>query len=298
MFYHPLMGAIRASVIMFLFRVRDQRWHIRWALHVVFWINIGYLVSTTIVNIVQCDPIRYAYMRPQMDHKDASGNLIKGGTCINSLAFIMSSCGLSIFMDLIIMPIPTAMVWNLQMKRRTKLAVVAVMSMGWFATAASVSRLIIYHVRFAPYTDRTHNIGLVTSITEPSIGIIAACAPALRRLFTFFVPRYFSDEGSYDTHGYTQTNDATYGNTRPRPSHSFDAGKVVKIDMDVDGIPGRDEEDVYDMANLKGKVSREEMHMQRTHSVKTGVSESASHPCTRPTEPFGVLNQRQWSGPR
>jgi hypothetical protein len=35
MFYHPMMGAIRASIIMFLFRVKDQRWHIRWALHVV-----------------------------------------------------------------------------------------------------------------------------------------------------------------------------------------------------------------------------------------------------------------------
>jgi hypothetical protein len=35
MFYHPMMGAIRASIIMFLFRIKDQRWHIRWALHVV-----------------------------------------------------------------------------------------------------------------------------------------------------------------------------------------------------------------------------------------------------------------------
>lgn len=35
MFYHPLMGLIRASIIMFLFRVKDQRWHIRIALHVV-----------------------------------------------------------------------------------------------------------------------------------------------------------------------------------------------------------------------------------------------------------------------
>jgi hypothetical protein len=35
MFYHPMMGAIRASVIMFLFRVKDQRLPIRLALHVV-----------------------------------------------------------------------------------------------------------------------------------------------------------------------------------------------------------------------------------------------------------------------
>ena len=125
------MGAIRASIIMFLFRVKDSRWHIRWALHIVFWVNIGYLVSTTVVNIFQCTPIKYAYLRPQMDFINKDGTIIKGGKCINSLQFIISSCALSIFMDLIIMPIPTAMVWNLQMQRKTKVAVVTVMSMGW-----------------------------------------------------------------------------------------------------------------------------------------------------------------------
>ena len=55
----------------------------------------------------------------------------KHGTWIDSLAFIMASCGLSIFMDLIIIPIPTAMVWNLQMQKKTKIAVVLIMSMGW-----------------------------------------------------------------------------------------------------------------------------------------------------------------------
>lgn len=95
------------------------------------WINIGYLVSTTFVNIFQCSPVHYAFLRPQMDRPDANGHVIKHGKCINSLAFIMASCGLSLFMDLIIIPIPTAMVWNLHMRRKTKIAVVAVMSMGW-----------------------------------------------------------------------------------------------------------------------------------------------------------------------
>jgi hypothetical protein len=35
MLYHPLMGAIRASIIMFLFRMMDQRRRIRYSLHVV-----------------------------------------------------------------------------------------------------------------------------------------------------------------------------------------------------------------------------------------------------------------------
>jgi hypothetical protein len=37
-----------------------------------------------------------------MDHKSASGTLIPGGKCFDSRTFILTSCALSIFMDLII----------------------------------------------------------------------------------------------------------------------------------------------------------------------------------------------------
>ena len=67
-----------------------------------------------------------------MDRYDADGNvIIKGGTCIDSRTFVLSSCALSIFMDMVIIPIPSLMVWNLQMSVKTKMLVVAVMSMGW-----------------------------------------------------------------------------------------------------------------------------------------------------------------------
>ncbi|KAF2712548.1 hypothetical protein K504DRAFT_401541 [Pleomassaria siparia CBS 279.74] len=194
--YHPLMGTIRASIVMFLFRVQDTRLHVHLALHVVFWIDVGYTVSTTLVNIFQCTPVRYAYARPMMDQEmDASGVAIKHGTCINSLAFILSSCVLSIFMDLIIMPIPTAMVWNLQMRRNTKIAVVIIMSMGWVATAVSVGRFIVYYYRFSPNnSDKMYDISLIISIVEPAVGIIAACAPAMKCLF-----RFPDDTSSYAT---------------------------------------------------------------------------------------------------
>ena len=67
-----------------------------------------------------------------MDQYDADGNItVAGGTCIDSRTFILASCALSIFMDLIIIPIPSIMVWNLQMSVRTKTLVVLIMSLGW-----------------------------------------------------------------------------------------------------------------------------------------------------------------------
>ncbi|KAF2464846.1 uncharacterized protein BDR25DRAFT_93388 [Lindgomyces ingoldianus] len=275
LFYHPMMGAIRASIIMFLFRVKDKRWFIQFALHIVFWINIGYMVSTTFVNIFQCNPVHYTYMRPQEDQElNANGKVIKHGKCIDSLSFILASCGLSIFMDLIIIPIPTAMVWKLQMRRKTKIAVVVIMSMGWIATAVSVGRFIVYYYRFSPTnTDRSYNIGIVISIAEPAVGIIAACAPAMKCLFRHLMPRYFSDGGSADP---SRTRSQPI--SRHRKSSSFHDARDEGSDYGRTRGLGREEE-VYGMRPLESLDSRDQIVSAiggppgRTRSTKTGYSE-------------------------
>ncbi|EOA83999.1 uncharacterized protein SETTUDRAFT_66479, partial [Exserohilum turcica Et28A] len=194
MIYHPLMGLIRASIIMFLFRMKDGRRRIRFLLYTVTWLNICYSVGSTIVNLVQCTPHAYAWSRPAMDKIDANGNLIPGGKCIEARTFILVSCGLSILMDLMIIPIPSIMVWNLQMHRRTKVLVVAVMSLGWIATGVSVGRFIVYYYRFAPSNkDRTWDIGIAISIAEPAVHIMTACAPATKCLFRYWFPQYGTD---------------------------------------------------------------------------------------------------------
>ncbi|KAH7072407.1 hypothetical protein FB567DRAFT_564303 [Paraphoma chrysanthemicola] len=192
MLYHPLMGSIRASIIMFLFRMKDNRRRIRYSLHVVFWLNILYSVSTSLGNILQCNPVRYTWDKPAMDTVDAAGNIIAGGKCIQSRIFVLTSCALSIFMDLIIIPIPSIMVWNLQMELKTKILVVIVMSLGWVATGVSVGRFIVYYYRFAPTNlDRTWDIGIAISIAEPAVHIMSACAPATKCLFRYLFP-YFA----------------------------------------------------------------------------------------------------------
>ncbi|KAF2824352.1 hypothetical protein CC86DRAFT_420879 [Ophiobolus disseminans] len=189
MLYHPLMFSIRASIIMFLFRMKDNRRRIRYSLHAVFWLNIMYAVSTSLGNILQCSPVKYIWEKAAMDSIDGSGNLVKGGTCFDSRRFVLASCALSIFMDLIIIPIPSIMVWNLQMERKTKILVVIVMSLGWIATGVSVGRFIVYYYRFAPTNlDRTWDIGIGISIAEPAVHIMTACAPATKCLFRYLFP--------------------------------------------------------------------------------------------------------------
>lgn len=147
-----------------------------------------------------------------MDTVDPSGKVVLGGTCIDSRTFVLTSCALSIFMDLIIIPIPSIMVWNLQMSRRTKVLVVIVMSLGWIATGVSVGRFIVYYYRFAPTnTDRTWDIGIAISIAEPAVHIMTACAPATKCLFRYLFPFWGSQRNSQrNTTYYKEPNTADH----------------------------------------------------------------------------------------
>jgi hypothetical protein len=164
-------------------------------------------------------------------------------------------------------------------------------NINYSATIVSVVRLVVYFFRYEPGVDRMWNIGVVTSIVEPSVGIIAACAPALRRLFTYMLPRYFSeDRTSYPTH--TQTE------PKSRRQHSL-AG--FQFSMGKDEEEGRletpREEQVYGMRPLGSVDSREHIESMtagapnRTRSVKTGISEPLSE--AYQPEPEHILNHQK-----
>ncbi|KAF9697379.1 hypothetical protein EKO04_004784 [Ascochyta lentis] len=273
MFYHPLMCAIRASIIMFLFRMKDRRRRIRISLHIVFWLNIGYTIATTMGNIFQCDPVQYTWLSPEMDQYDADGNvLVKAGTCIDSRIFVLSSCALSIFMDMVIIPIPSLMVWELQMSVKTKTLVVGVMSMGWIATGVSVGRFIVYYYRFAPTNlDRTWDIGIVISIAEPAVHVVTACAPATKGLFRILFPSFNTDYPTYEERyaPYTPSSSKLGSRTtasKKRASMGFNFGLSTKGAEEGEDIVITEREqinpraeDVYGMKPLGSVDSREQI---------------------------------------
>lgn len=205
--------------------MKDYRRRIRYSLHTAFWLNVLYAITTTLVNIIQCEPIRYVWSKPSMDKIGADGRVVPGGKCVDPRTFVLTCCALSILMDLIIIPIPSIMVWNLQMDKRTKVLVVAVMSLGWVATGVSVGRFIVYYHRFAPtMKDRTWDIGIGISIAEPAVHIMTACAPATKCLFSRLFPSWGtqrSTTGYFDEHPKTPRTWSSKAGNRTRISGGF-----------------------------------------------------------------------------
>jgi structural maintenance of chromosome 2 len=140
-------------------------------------------------------------------------------------------------MDLIIIPIPSVMVWGLQMHRRTKILVVIVMSLGWIATGVSVGRFIVYYYRFAPTNkDRTWDIGIGISIAEPAVHIMTACAPATKCLFRYLFPQYGTNRNT--SYYEDRTADTNRHNTKVFGNFHFGLSNNPDDEITMEGIGG------------------------------------------------------------
>ena len=131
------------------------------------------------------------------------GEVVKrGGSCIDQLTFYLVQSGLAVLTDILILLIPPAMMWNLRMKRRKKVAVWAILSLGWIVTVVGIVRIVLYYYRFQPNNiDRSYSVAYTISIMEANVAIMASCGPALKALFTRYVPQMFGSCNATETQG-------------------------------------------------------------------------------------------------
>ncbi len=139
--YNPILAIVKASVIIFLFRLEDRRPVVLWNLRILFCVNIALMIAIFLADLFQCTPMHYFYDGPAMDlaaQKAAGadengmkdGKLVKGGTCISQIHFFLISAAFTIITDIWLLCIPSIIVWRLQMNRTRKIAIIAVLSMG------------------------------------------------------------------------------------------------------------------------------------------------------------------------
>jgi hypothetical protein len=166
--YNPILALVKASIIFFLWRLGDKRKAIRWSLISFFVLNLGLAVATFVADLCQCTPVSYYWNHYVTDTYDAEGSVVeKAGTCIQQVNFFLITAGLSVLTDILIMMIPAAMIWGLKMKRSKKIAVWAVMSLGWVVAIIGAARIVLYYYRFRPENiDRSYSVAYTISGAE------------------------------------------------------------------------------------------------------------------------------------
>jgi hypothetical protein len=166
--YNPILALVKASIVLFLWRLEDRRKVIRWSLIAFFILNLGLAIATFVADLCQCTPVSYYWKHFVTDTYDAEGKMTeKAGTCIQQVNFFLITAGLSVLTDILIMIIPAAMVWKLKMNRSKKIAVWAVMSLGWVVAVVGAVRIVLYYYRFQPDNiDRSYSLAYTISGAE------------------------------------------------------------------------------------------------------------------------------------
>lgn len=88
-------------------------------------------LATTLASIFQCTPIHKAW--------DVTGSV--PGSCINVNALFFANAGLDIFQDALIYVLPMRMLYQLQVPRRQKIALMLVFAVGGFVVITGMIRL-------------------------------------------------------------------------------------------------------------------------------------------------------------
>jgi hypothetical protein len=93
--------------------------------------------------------------------------------------------------------LPVKSIWGLQIPNRQKIALVGILTIGWFVCLVSILRLHALIILSHHPKDRTYYSATAAywSSIEMNLGIVCACLPALKPLIVRIIPG-FSTRGS------------------------------------------------------------------------------------------------------
>ena len=114
------------------------------------------------------------------------------------VAFSLINTSFNIFTDVLFATFPIPIIWALKMKRKLKLYLIGILSLGYFAVAMGIVKAV-YQIAFSKMTDKTFNQSIqFWGFLQLNIGIIAACATSLKPLFSRIL-RLGSTDRYYNT---------------------------------------------------------------------------------------------------
>lgn len=130
--YSAAMICSKLSIGFLLLRISVRKLH-TYIIYIAMLTSIVAGATFVFVCIFQCYPVSFMW-----DKRTQSGTCVNN-TVISVLAYTYSA--FSIMSDLTFAIIPGFLVWNLQLKRKAKIALIPLITMGCIASAAVIARL-------------------------------------------------------------------------------------------------------------------------------------------------------------
>ncbi|RPA83338.1 hypothetical protein BJ508DRAFT_71098 [Ascobolus immersus RN42] len=192
MLYNPTLMFIKSSILAFYIRLSPHR-HFRWACFFVLFITIAGAIGFSLTAFFACNPIDWQWNPHKYGPENPKSKDVK---CLDMLYLSVILGSFNSATDVLILLLPLPMIWKVNLPKRQKFAVSLVFSLGTFVCITSISRtVLIQQTRFIEDSrDYSYDsfMSHLWSITEPTVGIICACLPAIRPILSRLFPRAFS----------------------------------------------------------------------------------------------------------
>ncbi|KAK3314295.1 hypothetical protein B0H66DRAFT_584563 [Apodospora peruviana] len=165
-------GFLKISIAFSLLRLSRSKWYktMLWALIVFTCVYTLFAFSTF---LAFCQPVSAQWDRT-VPHKCYNKELYRD--------FGLFNAACNIFTDVAFATLPIPLIWSLQLQRRIRIYLIAILSGGYFAVALGIAKAI-FIIAFVHERDGTfYPWSPFFGSLQLDIGIIAACAPTLRPL--------------------------------------------------------------------------------------------------------------------
>ncbi|KAF7558016.1 hypothetical protein G7Z17_g316 [Cylindrodendrum hubeiense] len=256
--YLGVLPVTKISILLFYLKIFPGA-GFRIACFIFIGLNVAYFIAFELVSIFQCTPIEGAWRAWDKEFPAECRNINMQGW----MAAIIN-----IVLDLGTLILPLRELWRLNMSWRKKIQIILMFCVGFFVTIVSIVRL----QSLASYAT-THNItqdyvevGYWSTIEVP-VGIICACMPAIRSLFSQMFPKVFGSTARSKP-GYADISNQS----KPISSSkaSYQTTIQVKTDFSVNSSRSRhhDDSSTIELTNMTPS------HHERHHSKPTTPRES------------------------
>ncbi|CAO2648301.1 Nn.00g075680.m01.CDS01 [Neocucurbitaria sp. VM-36] len=236
-FYNISLTFTKVSILLQYGRIFTLR-EMRIPLHVVMGICVAWGITTLFTSIFTCVPVR-AYWKI-LEQSSAK--------CIDNKTIWYVNASINIMTDLLVATLPVRAIWGLKIPTRQRIALLCILTIGWFVCVVSILRLHALVV-FAAHPEDTTWYSSATaywSAIEVNLAIVCASLPALKPLLVKIIPG-FSSHGS---RGYGST--ALSGRFRSHGLRSKATRNTVDNDLELaskslssKAYPSMSDESVY-----------------------------------------------------
>ncbi|RYO89653.1 hypothetical protein DL766_008059 [Monosporascus sp. MC13-8B] len=178
--YYITVSLTKMSILFLYLKLIPQR-----SYRIVNWSMMAFVALTgftcVLAGIFQCNPIHKAW------HTDVPG------TCFNQVALYLSNAGLNILQDLIIYFLPVKTLWQVQLPRKQRIALIAVFVVGAFVCLTGILRLESLTMASVSKDPTWDNYGAaIWSSIESNVGIVCASLVHLKPLIARYAPSMLS----------------------------------------------------------------------------------------------------------